>query len=88
MGLLINQRRANVNGFYSTTEIGTALDIIRHYGVDYIIVGTLENVYYPLEGLAKFERMTEMGLLEKVYERGQSRVYRVINDAHLAQAMG
>lgn len=88
MGLLINQRRANINGFYSTTDIGTALDILRFYQVQYIIVGSLERVYYPLEGLAKFERMMEMGLLEKVYERGQSRVYRVLNNAPLAQAMG
>lgn len=57
--------------------------LLRHYEVEYIIVGTLEHALYgdfeadPVTGmmtaghapgLAKFERMAEMGLLEIVYE--------------------
>jgi len=57
--------------------------LLQHYDVEYIIVGTLEHALYgdfeadPVTGmmtaghapgLAKFERMAEMGLLEIVYE--------------------
>ena len=85
---MVNQRRANVNGFYSTTDIDTALDIIDFYGIRYIIVSGLERAYYPPEGLQKFEQMAERGLLEKVYEQGRATVYKVADNAQVAQVMG
>jgi YYY domain-containing protein len=88
MGALIAQRRANINGFYSTTSVDDALRIIRFYGIQYIIVGGLERAYYPTEGLMKFEEMTAAGLLEKVYEEGRSTVYKVADAAHDLQVMG
>jgi uncharacterized membrane protein len=88
MGTLIAQRRANINGFYSTTSVDDALKIIRFYHIQYIIVGGLERAYYPTEGLLKFEDMVEAGLLEKVYEEGRSTVYKVADTAQVLQVMG
>jgi uncharacterized membrane protein len=88
MGVLINQRRANINGFYSTTSVDDALDIIRFYHIQYIIVGGLERAYYPTQGLLKFEDMVEAGLLEKVYAEGRSTVYKVSDTAQVLQVMG
>ena len=63
--------------------IRAAWDLLQHYDVEYVIVGAYERAIYgdfaadPVTGmmtaghapgLAKFERMAEMGLLEAVYE--------------------
>jgi uncharacterized membrane protein len=85
MGLLINQRRANVNGFYTTEDVDTALGVIHFYDIKYIILGGLERAYYPEERLAKFELMVDSGLLEKVYEQGEATVYRVLDALQIAQ---
>ena len=86
MHTLINQRRANVNGFYSTDDMRTAWRMIEFYEIDYIIVGALERAYYPESGLMKFDLMVEMGLADKVYEQGLSTVYRVNRTMRLEQA--
>lgn len=88
MSTVINQRRANVNGFYSTTRVDEALEIIRFYDIEYIIVSSLERAYYPVEGLEKFEQMVEQGYLDKIYEQGQAVVYRVTDQAQVLQVMG
>ncbi len=63
--------------------IRAAWNLLRHYEVEYLIAGTLEHAIYNdfaadpetgmmtaghAPGLAKFERMAGMGLLEIVYE--------------------
>lgn len=78
---LVNQRRANINGFYSTDSLEEARQLIEFYGIQYIIVAGLEKAYYPAEGLAKFEQMENDGLLEKVYQQGEATVYRVLENA-------
>ena len=78
---MVNQRRANINGFYATMDIANTWAMIRHYDIRYIIVGGLERAYFSAESLAKFDTMAEQGLLEKVYEQGQSVVYQVNEDA-------
>ena len=83
---LVNQRRANINGFYSTTDITAAWNMIRFYGVEYIIVGGLERAYYPEAGLAKFDEMARGGLLERVFEHGEATVYRVNQGVDMMQA--
>ena len=81
MPRLVQQRVANVNAFYTTTDISTAWDILRHYDVSYVIVSNLERAYYPREGLAKFDQMVQLGLLDVVYQEGNARVYRVNKEA-------
>ncbi len=83
---LVNQRRANINGFYSTTNADAAWRAIQFYDIEYVIVGGLERAYYPADGLAKFDAMARAGLLERVYEQGEAAVYRVNRRAEPAQA--
>jgi YYY domain-containing protein len=78
MNRIIDMRNANVNAFYETLNLGTAYQIMRFYGVEYIIVGRLERAHYSEQGLAKFDQMVELGILEVVFEEGESRIYRVI----------
>jgi uncharacterized membrane protein len=77
----VQQRVANVNAFYTTTDIDVAWDILRFYDVSYVIVGNLERAYYPPDGLAKFDEMVERGLLNVVYEEGDTLVYHVNKEA-------
>ncbi len=83
----IEQRVGNVNAFYSTTDIPTAERIMNFYNVGYIVVGTLEHLYYPPESLEKFETMVQMGLLEQVYTEGDAIIYHVIHTNSLQVAM-
>ncbi|PJF35660.1 MAG: hypothetical protein CUN49_09445 [Candidatus Thermofonsia Clade 1 bacterium] len=75
------QRQANVTALYNTTDIGTAWQLLRFYKVRYIIVGELERITYRESGLAKFEAMVGLGLLEVVYDRDGDKIYRVIEEA-------
>ncbi|MFP4323222.1 MAG: DUF2298 domain-containing protein, partial [Anaerolineales bacterium] len=77
-------RSNNVSAFYTAPDIETAWNLIEFYDIEYIIVGVYERVVYddlrqdPISGnlteqglsagLAKFERMAELGLLDVVYE--------------------
>lgn len=72
---LVDQRIADVNGFYSGTDPNAALAFLNRYGVRYVIVGTVERNYYPRGGLAKFEQMTAH--LEPVYKNAGTTIYRV-----------
>jgi uncharacterized membrane protein len=87
MGTLVNQRRANINSFYETSSMQEAQDILEFYDIRYIIVGGLEKAYYAPAGLAKFDQMVDLGLLEKVYEQGENSVYRVLERTQVAQVV-
>jgi YYY domain-containing protein len=65
-GTEVNQRRDEVDVFYSTADPEISLEILRKYRVRYVIVGELEHLYYPKEGLEKFSAM-EGTILTKVY---------------------
>ena len=79
--LFIDQRRANVNGLYSTTDSDVAWRMLRFYEVRYVIVSGLERAWYPAEGLAKFEQMVGQGRLQRVFEQGQATIYEVQAEA-------
>ncbi len=57
---LITDRVAEINSFYTTIDIESALAFLKKYQVKYIVVGQLEQNIYPaadgLDGLAKFEQ--------------------------------
>ncbi|MFQ5872466.1 MAG: DUF2298 domain-containing protein, partial [Dehalococcoidia bacterium] len=76
-------RRGDVQTLYTTTHIPTVQKLLKEYRVRYIYVGALERLYYPEEGISKFEGMAREGLLEVVYPRGgvanpEVTIYRVI----------
>ncbi|MFW5772164.1 MAG: DUF2298 domain-containing protein, partial [Phototrophicaceae bacterium] len=92
---LVNQRAANVNNFYTTTDIDAAVDILRFYDVGYIIVSSYEHERYgrdgqagdctqervPNESLQKFESMQLAGLLDVAFQEGDAVIYEVNHDA-------
>ncbi|MCK6579102.1 MAG: DUF2298 domain-containing protein [Anaerolineae bacterium] len=85
MGRIVFMRNANINAFYDSDSIGTAWEIIRFYSVEYIVVGRFERAYYRDEGLAKFNEMVRLGLLQAAYQDGATVLYRVVPDAELRE---
>jgi YYY domain-containing protein len=81
MGRMVEMRNANVNGFYETADIPAAWAILQHYRVQYIILGRYERAHYGQIGLAKFNRMEQLGLIERVFDENDSVIYRVNQDA-------
>ena len=73
----IDQRARHVRLAYETADPAAALEILNRYNVAYIVVGELERINYPPEGLAKFEAMSQAGALAKVYDNGQTAIFRV-----------
>lgn len=92
---LVAQRIANTNNIYTTADIEHTWRMLRHYNVQYVVVGSLENARYGLGGgLSKFQQMENRGWLEQVYETTATqpdpldpsgtvtgRIYRVNPDA-------
>lgn len=73
----VENRQQDVNTFYNTQNPEIAVQILKRYEVDYVIVGAYERAYMITDGTAKFATMVERGWLEVVYDDGQSTVYRV-----------
>ena len=72
----IAERARDVDRIYSTPDAGEALDLMRKYGVEYVYVGELERLYYPAQGLAKFDA-DMANALEQVYSTDQVSIYRL-----------
>ena len=73
---LAARRDRELDTFFRTPDIETALRFLARYRVDYIYVGGVERAFYPAVGLAKFEQMRGT-YLETVYDARQTRIYRV-----------
>ena len=73
---LVQERLGDVNTFYSTPDPAVAEAILQKYGVSYVIVGQVERLYYPAEGIAKFESMAGRAL-EPVYSNPQIVIFHV-----------
>lgn len=50
----VSDRITDVNDFYSTVDIRSALEFLAKYDVRYIFVGQLERIVYNAEGMQKF----------------------------------
>jgi YYY domain-containing protein len=74
----VEQRRLDVSECYSTIDVDRAWEILNRYEVEYVYIGPYEGLYYPAEGLAKFDIMAIRGLLRPVYDEGGVRIYRVL----------
>ncbi|MEX0785051.1 MAG: DUF2298 domain-containing protein [Dehalococcoidia bacterium] len=74
---LVEERRGEVQEFYSTTDAVMAQDIIKKYDVRYVIVGEVERLYFPEDGIAKFED-TLGGMLRLAFESGRTQIYEVV----------
>ena len=72
----INTRIQDVKIFFSTENKKLAQDIAEKYNIEYIYVGELEKIYYPKEGLDKFDLMIQQGFKKIYYKNGFS-VYKI-----------
>jgi YYY domain-containing protein len=79
----VDQRDTNIRLFYDTADIDVAVDMIHHYDVRYIISSGLERVQTDPEGLEKFDRMVNQGLLSVAYATIGGTIYEVNEDAVL-----
>ncbi|MBP8948434.1 MAG: hypothetical protein KBG73_06295 [Candidatus Promineofilum sp.] len=77
---LVTSRIADVNTFYNTLDAAEARNILARYGVEYIVVGSLENTYYAPAGQLKFDQMVAEGTLQEVFRDEYARIYRVTSD--------
>ncbi len=66
-GAFIDKRISEVNDFYNTPDTQAATKFLKRYHVQYIVVGSLERLYYSAEGIAKFQQMVDQGLLQVAY---------------------
>lgn len=73
----VGQRDGEVRDFYTTGDIGRALELIRNLDISYIYVGRLERTAYDPIGLAKFDQMVEEGYLTVPYSNEEVKVYKV-----------
>jgi len=79
----VDQRDLNIRMFYDTDSIDQAVDVLHHYDVKYIISSGLERVQTTPEGLEKFDRMVDEGLLSVAYATVGGTIYEVNEDALL-----
>ena len=77
-GSWVSDRIADVDQFYTTTDLQTAESFLRKYNVSYIILGQQERGHYPGPGLDKFEAVNGV-LWEEVYRDGDTVIYKVIS---------
>lgn len=74
--LLLDPREADVNKFYQGTDIAEQQHILKKYGVQYVIVGEVEKLYYGGQGLDNIDASLG-GILDKVYQYGETSIYKV-----------
>jgi len=73
----IELRKIDVNDFYTTQDTGVARQILKKYGVEWVIVGDEEENNYGEGGMKKFENGLD-GALELAYENPSIRIFHVI----------
>ena len=75
-GEWVTNRISEVNEFYSTGDLILAKEFLDKYQVEFIIVGQLEKIIYPENGINKFELM-DGNLWDKVYQNENTNIYQV-----------
>jgi YYY domain-containing protein len=73
----IEERQKDVATAYGSPDSEAAWNVIRKYGVSFIVVGGLERAYYAAGGLEKFDRMVGRGL-DVAYRGDGVTIYRVV----------
>ena len=62
----IQIRKDDIKTIYSSPNLKISLDLLSKYNVEYIYVGKLEKLYYPIEGIEKFESLTPIYVNDEV----------------------
>ncbi|MBI4300633.1 MAG: glycosyltransferase family 39 protein [Chloroflexi bacterium] len=73
---MVDQRLRDVEAIYTTREEDAARKLLQKYNVRYVYVGELEQRYYGVGGLAKFESMVGKGL-RVAYRNDKVTIYEV-----------
>jgi len=75
----VTDRVDEIKKFYETTSLEETQAFLKKYNVSYMIVGQLENLYYPGFGLDKF--IENAGKLwDVVYQNETTTIYQVRKD--------
>ncbi len=74
---LVTDRITQVEDFYRTTDPEAARQFLAKYNVRYIVVGQLEEIYYPGAGLDKFSSLNGK-LWTLAYHQGDTSIYEVL----------
>ena len=79
-GAEVERRKREIREFYSTQDFRRGLEILRRYGVTYVVLGQVEREnysrgVYQREGLSKFSRHPE--IFKRVFESGAEELYLV-----------
>jgi uncharacterized membrane protein len=75
---MVTEREKDLTDFYSSPTIEPAIDFLRKYRVQYVIIGELERLHYPAEGLAKFPAMSGREL-DLVFQNEKVKIYKVVD---------
>lgn len=73
---IVQERVDQVNQFYLTEDTSYVQSFLEEYQVSYIVVGQLEQAFYPGPGLAKFETLKGI-LWDEAYRYGSTVIYKV-----------
>jgi YYY domain-containing protein len=73
----VNDRLAEINLFYHTPDAEAAQAFLDKYDVRYIVLGQLEQLNYPAEGLGKFPALEGI-LWQLVYQDRDTEIYQVL----------
>jgi YYY domain-containing protein len=76
-------RAADIDTFYGSEDVKLAVNFLQKYDVQYIIVGQLEEAYYPDGSLDKFAQF-DGTLWEQVFEYKDTHIYLVNPSALIA----
>ncbi|MBC8161701.1 MAG: hypothetical protein H7Z42_10835, partial [Roseiflexaceae bacterium] len=74
---ILEARRNLVPQLYTDPDAQATLAKLRQYGVDYVYMGQLEQALYGPQAAEKYAGMADNGVLERVYQSGQTSIYRV-----------
>ncbi len=67
-----------IPAFYTATDINSTLSFLKKYNVKYIIVGQLEEAYYPGDGLTKFTKYNGVHW-KQVFQEKNTAIYEVLS---------
>ena len=67
----IQIRKDDIKTIYSSPNLKISLDLLSKYNVEYIYVGKLEKLYYPIEGIEKFES------LKSIYTNDEVTIFKI-----------
>jgi uncharacterized membrane protein len=74
----VSRRTTLGQEFFQTPDVARTRELMDALHVDYVYIGPLERLLFAPEVLAKFDRMTQAGELEVVYQNPGVTIYKVL----------